>query len=98
MSKQKAEVDQDSNIYERIGEFVVSDELYRTPAAAKVFEFMGFVPMRVEHLAYALCYKLIGYSHLFDISERGTLVAKYNIALSGSLEDDSFSVLAERLD
>lgn len=68
----------------RVGCFYVADQMVYDSAFARVLAQLGFVPMRVEHLAYTKRYLYIGLSFMFNPITMGNPIPEYDVIIDES--------------
>jgi len=72
----------------RTGKFVATNEFMFGNSAQEIFGNMGFVPLRVESLAYNGTFECIGICHLFEPLAEGLKVPEYKIIISEHEDPD----------
>lgn len=77
----------------RIGKFYVPTRMVMDGNVAEVLSYMGFVPIRVEHLAHEQKFEYIGLSHIFEPIEEGFNVPEYTIQIDVHPDHDMYEIL-----
>jgi len=78
----------------RIGKFYVPQHMYQNHLdnMQKFFIMIGFVPFRVEFLAYMDVFEMIGHSPLFEVSKDGEYVTEYHVFPELNEDNEMISV------